>query len=148
MEDKIMTLVRLNNWMPELNHVMNNLFDRSPLFDNNCSSSSIPMVNIYETENDFQIEVAAPGYKKKDFSIEVNDGVLKLKAEKEDKGKEGFWVRKKSFGYSSFERSFTLPKNIVDDSKIEASYEDGILLIAIAKREEAKPKPARMIDVA
>lgn len=143
-----MTLVRLNNWIPEMSNIMNNLVDRSPLFDQPTINSTIPSVNIYETDDDFQIEVAAPGYKKKDFSIEVENNTLTLSAKKETKGQEELIVRKRQFNYESFERSFTLPKSSADDSKVKASYIDGILTISIAKKEAAKPKPARVIEVA
>lgn len=143
-----MTLVRFNNWMPEFSNIMNNHFDRSPLFDQKIINTTIPSVNVYESEDDFQIEVAAPGYKKKNFSIEVDNNILKISAEKEVKERDGFFTHKKQFSYASFERSFNLPDDLVDESKISASYEDGILQIQIAKKEEAKPKPARMIQVA
>ena len=143
-----MTLVRLNNWMPELSGIMNNYFDRSPLFNDSFNTSTQPSVNIYESDNDFQIEVAAPGFKKKDFNVEVNNDVLTISATKETKEPKDLLVRKRQFSYESFERTFNLPKQVVDDSTIKANYEDGILYITIGKKEEVKPKPARLIEIA
>lgn len=143
-----MTLVRLNNWMPELSNIMNNYFDRSPLIDNSFTNATQPPVNIYETDGDFQIELAAPGYSKTDFTLEVNNNILTVAAKKENASAEGLVTRKQQFNFESFERSFHLPKNAIDDANINASYVDGILKITLLKKEEVKPKPARMIEVA
>jgi HSP20 family protein len=108
---------------------------------------NIPAVNISETENEYVIEVAAPGMQKKDFRIEMDGDLLHLSYKKEEKAENkesNHW--RKEFSYESFERSFTLPK-IVDGDKIGATYNDGILKISVPKKEEAKKKPARTIDI-
>lgn len=113
-------------------------------------NATVPAVNIKETEKDFTIELAAPGKKKEDFNIEVNENVLtissEIKSEKEDKTDDGAYTRRE-FKYSSFKRAFTLPETINED-KINASYEDGVLKLALPKKEEALPKPKRLIEIA
>jgi HSP20 family protein len=111
--------------------------------------STLPSVNLKETEKEFDIELAVPGMKKEDFKVEMQHGILTVKAEKEEKksekDKEGNYLRKE-FSYEAFSRSFSMPENIVED-KISATYKDGILHILIGKKE---PKPVvlpKAIDV-
>ena len=115
---------------------------------NNSNELSIPAVNVKENENAFEVEVAAPGLQKNDFKIELENDVLTISSEKEidSESNEGGYTRKE-FGYSSFKRTFSLPENIVDGGKVEAKYINGILHIALPKKEEAKPKPVRAIEV-
>jgi HSP20 family protein len=112
-------------------------------------SSTMPSVNIMETNDDFIVEVAAPGMKKEDFKIELNNNVLTIvsetKSESEEKSDDNY--TRKEFSYSSFKRSFNLNNRIVDDGKIEATYIDGILKLTLPKKEEAKEKPARFIEI-
>jgi Molecular chaperone (small heat shock protein) len=148
MEDKTMTLARFSRQFPDL-------FDRfleSDLFNianRNFSNTNttLPSVNIKETQDGFEVEMAAPGLTKEDFKIEVNNYMLTISSEKRDEGevKEGDYTRRE-FSYQSFTRSFALPLT-VDSEKINAKYENGILLVEIPKREEAKPKPLRQISI-
>lgn len=144
-----MLLVRNSNQMPSL---FDRFFD-GDMFDwNNRNFSStnttLPSVNIKDNADAFTVEVAAPGFEKGDFKIELNRNVLTISSEKEVKNetKEGEVFTKREFSYQSFSRSFTLPQ-IADGDKIEANYSSGILTVSIPKREEAKPKPARTIDI-
>jgi HSP20 family protein len=107
-----------------------------------------PAVNVVEEKEDFRIEVAAPGLEKNDFKINLENNVLTISSEKENKKeeKDGKYMRKE-FSYTSFRRSFSLPET-VEGEKISASHKDGILYISIPKREEAKVKPARQIAIA
>ena len=111
---------------------------------------SIPAVNIKDAEDSYEIEMAAPGMKKKDFEVNLKNGVLTISSEKksesQEKDKEGNYTRRE-FNYRSFSRAFNLPER-VESEKITASYKDGVLHIAIPKKEEAKPKPAKMIEIA
>ena len=113
------------------------------------TNTTVPAVNILETNDSFLVEMAAPGMTKKDFQIELENEMLKIKSEKEVQHnlKEGDRYTRREFSYQSFERSFHLPKSIVDDSKIKAKYEDGMLRIMIPKREEAKALPPRTIAI-
>jgi HSP20 family protein len=99
-----------------------------------------PRVDIAETDKEFSIRAEIPEVKKEDVKVTVDNGVLSLrgerKQEKEEKGKKFHRIER---FYGSFTRSFTLPDN-VDESKIEASYKDGMLYLTIPKTEETKPK--------
>jgi len=123
------------------NDLMGNFFD-------GFSGNNLPAVNISEGKDDFRIEVAAPGLNKEDFKINLEHNVLTISSEKENKNeeKDGKYMRKE-FSYSSFRRSFTLPDTI-NAEKISANHNDGILCITIPKKEEAKVKPARQIEIA
>jgi HSP20 family protein len=149
MEDTTMLLVRNSNQTPSL---FDRFFD-GEMFDwsnRNFSNTNttLPSVNIKDNTDAFTVEVAAPGLEKGDFKIELNRNLLTISSEKEVKNetKEGEVFTKREFSYQSFTRSFTLPQ-IADGDKIEAVYENGILSVSIPKREEAKPKPARMIEI-
>ena len=150
MEDLAMTIVkRFNNQMPDIANIFDDFFG-GEFFPNQALQSrrTVPAVNVKETADEYYIEVAAPGMQKDDFKIEVNNNVLTISCEKEDKREEnekGFTRRE--FSYSAFRRSFAIPRNEVDESKINASYKDGILQINLHKREEIKPKPSRMIEI-
>ncbi|HRR62231.1 MAG TPA: Hsp20/alpha crystallin family protein [Paludibacteraceae bacterium] len=109
---------------------------------------TLPAVNIKQGPDAFTVEVAAPGYKKDDFKIKMEDDVLTIASEKEPKEelKEGERYTKREFNYGAFTRSFVLP-DIVEGDHISASYEDGLLRITLPIKEEAKQKPARMIEI-
>lgn len=132
------TLVKRNQDL--FGGLIDSLFNDSPLFSSEVSRHfSIPAVNIKNTEDKFEIDVAAPGLKKEDFNIEVEDNMMKLsvnKSEENQKSEEGF--SRKEFSYFNFQRSFTLPKNVVDTEKVEANYKDGILSIILPKQKEQK----------
>ena len=113
------------------------------------SNTSVPAVNIKETETEFKIELASPGLKKEDFKIEVDENVLSISSERkkelEEQSVNGKYTRKE-FSFSSFKRSFTLPET-VNEEDITANYEDGVLHLTLPKREEALPKPKRFIEI-
>ncbi|HKZ66389.1 MAG TPA: Hsp20/alpha crystallin family protein [Chitinophagaceae bacterium] len=94
-----------------------------------------PAVNIAENEKSYSVEVVAPGFKKEDFKLKVEDDILTIsaesKSEKEEDGKDKEYTRRE-YSYSSFTRSFRLPDNVKDDS-IAASYHDGILKLELPK---------------
>ncbi|SDR66229.1 Hsp20/alpha crystallin family protein [Gramella sp. MAR_2010_147] len=116
----------------------------------NSIGTSIPAVNIKETEDSFNVEVAAPGKAREDFNIELDNDVLTIsseeKKENESTDKEGRFTRKE-FSYSTFKRAFSLPDS-VDSAKISASYHNGVLEIALPKKEEAKVQAKRLIEIA
>ena len=110
-------------------------------------NTNVPAVNIKETDTSFGIELAAPGKKKEDFNIEIDHNVLTISSENktEKEETEGKYTRKE-FSYSSFRRAFTLPETVNTES-INATYENGVLYVALPKREEALPKPKRFIEI-
>ena len=119
----------------------------SDFFEDVQRGVSVPAVNISEGKNEFKIEVAAPGLTKDDFDVSVDDNMLTISSEKEqeDEKKEENFVRRE-FNYSKFQRSFTLPES-ADAENIKAKHNEGILYVHIPKREEAKQKPPKQIDI-
>ncbi|MDC6362729.1 MULTISPECIES: Hsp20/alpha crystallin family protein [Flavobacteriaceae] len=110
-------------------------------------NTTVPAVNIKDNEKEFELELAVPGVKKEDFTVEVDHDVLTVSSEikSESKDTKENYTRKE-FSYSSFKRAFTLPET-VDGSKIDAKYEDGVLKLTLPKKEEALPKPKRLISI-
>lgn len=108
-----------------------------------------PLANVIETNSEFQIELAAPGLTRKDFKVEVDNGMLSISAEKEEKKeeKENGRIERKEYSYESFCRTFTLPENSKSD-KIDAKYDNGILKVMIPKKEITLSKPKKEIAVA
>jgi HSP20 family protein len=108
---------------------------------------NMPSVNIVEGKNDFRIEVAAPGLQKDDFKINLDNNVLTISSEKEEKQEEkDERYMRREFSYTSFRRSFSLPQTVEAD-KISANHSNGMLSISIPKKEEAKVKPAKQIEI-
>jgi HSP20 family protein len=148
-----MTLAKVTNQFPVFPGIFDKFFD-TDLFDMNRrnfsgTNTTLPSVNIKENTDGFEVEMAVPGLKKEDFNIELNNDLLTITSEKkvENETKEGEEFIRREFSYQEFKRSFTLP-NIVDDEKIQAKYEDGVLKVYVPKREEVKPKPAKKIAIA
>jgi HSP20 family protein len=138
-----MTMLKLNHRTPFL---FNNLFNDTD-YVQKTNYNSLPSVNVVEKTDGFELEVAAPGLKKEDFKINLQNYKLTISAEKETVNEEanGNYTRKE-FSFNQFQRTFTLPQT-VDAEKIEATYQDGILKISIAKKEEAKIKEPKQIAV-
>ncbi|MCB0517702.1 MAG: Hsp20/alpha crystallin family protein [Lewinellaceae bacterium] len=149
-----MTLTKWNSsLLPTLPRLFDDFFTRDLMDWNNghfsSTNTTLPSVNIKETHDSFLVEMAAPGMTKKDFRIELDNEILKISSEKQSEHNlaEGERYTRREFSYQSFERSFHLPKSVVDVGKIKAKYEDGLLRIAIPKREEAKAQPPRQIAI-
>lgn len=107
----------------------------------------LPEANVVENESDYQIELAAPGFDRKDFNVKMENGVLNISAEKDQESNEkGKNFRRREFTSSSFTRSFYLPDNLTGD-KVEAKYDQGILRVTLPKREMQKKEPAKQIKV-
>ncbi|MRG45324.1 Hsp20 family protein [Chitinophaga sp. SYP-B3965] len=99
---------------------------------------TLPAVNISEDKDSYILSMASPGMKKEDFKIDLEGNVLTISTEMEEKNekKEEKFCRKE-YNYSSFSRSFNLP-DTVNKSKIEATYEEGVLKLIMQKKEDAK----------
>lgn len=108
---------------------------------------NVPSANITESEKDYLIELAAPGLTKKDFKVEMDNGMLTISAEKkEEKKEEENGYSRREYSFNSFSRSFTLPENCKSD-KIDAKYEDGILKLTLPKKEITPMKSKKEIAV-
>lgn len=134
---------------PFFNGFFDELFDRSigDFIGSDVSMPHRPAANILETEDNFKIELLAPGFEKSDFKIAVDGDYLTISAEKKSETsetKEKFTRRE--FHFANFKRTFTLPKTVKHD-EVSANFENGVLNLSIPKREEAK-KITRNIEVA
>lgn len=147
-----MSLIKTTNQANRLPSVFDDMFNTDWLggtTNYKRIGTMIPAVNIFEDDDAFSVEVAAPGKIREDFNIELDNEILTISAEekKEEKSpeKNGRFTRKE-FSYSNFKRAFTLPET-VEYEKISASYENGVLKIFLPKKEEAKVQPKRMIEI-
>jgi HSP20 family protein len=146
-----MTLVKRDvGYVPALANLFDDFFTRD-LFNwpsNSSTGTTIPKVNIYETDSEFHVEIAAPGMTRDDFKVELDYNMLTIASQKSyenvEDDKKNF--QRREFSYQSFERSFNLPDSAEAD-KINAKYNDGILSLVIPKKEEAKRKPVKTIKI-
>jgi len=140
-----MTLIKWHNRNP-LADIVNNFFDND-MADFFGKRACDPAANILENPDSFQLEIAAPGMKKDDFKINLENNILTISVEMEDAQKEeGKNYTRKEFYYGSFSRSFTLPKTI-EMEKIKADYDDGILKISLPKKEESRVEMKKEIKI-
>lgn len=132
-----------NNWLPSL---IDEMFNNDYAGGTTVRASQ-PAVNIAEGEDKFSLEMVIPGFRKEDVSIEVDKDVLTIYSEVQEENEEKTeQFTRKEFTKHSFKRSFNLPETVNQD-KIDANYQDGILSITLPKKEEALPQPKRMISL-
>jgi HSP20 family protein len=113
------------------------------------TNTTIPAVNILENNDGYIVEMAVPGMSKKDFNIQLEDNLLTIASEHKDgtpMNEDDRWLHRE-FSYQSFHRSFRLNHKVVDDMKIKATYENGLLRLSIPKKEEAKINPPKRISI-
>ena len=123
------------------------LLDLNGSFPDLNFQNVLPEANIVENKKEYQIELAVPGLDKKDFNIEMKNGMLTISAEKEEETKsEDKNYLSREFSYSSLYRSFVLPDNLLAD-KIDAKYENGVLKLKLPKSEVSVSEPVKHIKV-
>jgi HSP20 family protein len=149
-----MSLVKGNSHMfPDMPGLFNDFLSRDfwnwGLGNNSTTNTTIPAVNVREDNDNFYVEVAAPGMKKEDFNVALDGTTLTIQSEKKEEReeKDGERYNRREFSYQSFQRVFELPAHVVDAEHIEAKYEHGLLHLTIPKKEEAKQRPPRMIQI-
>lgn len=153
------TLAKTNNRSSSRSNTGLSSFIPRPLLDDFFSrdlfdwagwstETTIPSVNIVESDEDFRVEMAAPGMKKSDFQVRLDNDNLVIECERqeEEEVNENDRFTRKEFSYNAFNRSFHLP-NTVESDKINAEYKDGLLKLIIPKKEEAKRKPIKTIKI-
>ncbi len=140
-----MSIVKRNNlFFPSL---VNDVFGPDWFGGVDKLHTNLPVVNIKENKEGFELQLSVPGAKKEDFKIEVDNDVLTISSEaKSQSTEEKEKFTRREFSYQAFKRAFTLPET-VDSGKIDASYESGILKVVLPKKEEALPKPKRLIEI-
>ena len=141
----MMPMMRSNSWIPA---VFNDLFDTEFMPKANCTA---PAINVKESDKAYVVEVAAPGMKKEDFNVHINDeGNLIIKMEQKDEKKEedktARYLRRE-FNYSKYEQTLILPDDVKKDA-ISAKVEHGVLTVELPKIDEEKVKVSRQIDIA
>ncbi|AWX43425.1 Small heat shock protein C2 [Flagellimonas maritima] len=140
-----MSIVKRNNlFLPSL---VNDVFGPDWFGGMENQKNFVPSVNIKDKSKGFELELAVPGFNKEDFQIEVDNDVLTISSEvksENEETKENY--TRKEFFHASFKRAFSLPET-VDGTKIDASYENGILRLTLPKKEEALPRPKRLISI-
>lgn len=149
-----MSLIKRNgNVVPSIPALFDDFFSRELFNWGNsnfsATSTTVPAINIQERSDQFEVEVAAPGMEKKDFNITLDGNVLTISSVKQhtDEKKTDNYTRKE-FSYQSFQRSLELPRDVVEGEKIKANYENGLLRLTIPKKEEAKRKAPKLIEIA
>lgn len=145
MEETIMLpIMNRSQWLPE---VFNDFFNTDFMPK---ASATAPAINVIESDKDYTVELAAPGMKKEDFKVNINDDgnlVIKMEQKKEqnEEDKSRHYLRRE-FSYSKFEQTLLLPDDVEKD-QIAARVEHGVLTIDLPKIVAAQKKPARQIDI-
>ena len=149
-----MTILKRNgNQQSQVPHLFDDFFNRDifnwGLSNYSDTNTTIPAVNIKETADNYEVQVAAPGMTKSDFNVELEGNTLTISSEKQSENEQNqdFRYTTKEFSYQSFSRTFTLQKEVVDTEKIRATYENGLLNLTIPKKEEARKKGPRRIEI-
>jgi HSP20 family protein len=149
-----MTMVKrnsnlLNNFTTHFDDFLNRDIFNWGLNNFSDTNTTIPAVNIKETPDNYEVEVAAPGMAKSDFRVQLEGNTLTISSEKTTQSEEKEVVRytSREFSYQSFSRTFNLQKDVVDTERIQAKYTDGVLHLLIPKKEHAKQKQPRLIEI-
>jgi HSP20 family protein len=132
--------------IPVLSRMLENFLTDAPSIFRTGFAQTSPAVNIQEKNDAYLVEVAAPGLKKEDFNVNLDNDILTISSEKEIQEEQNDRFTRKEFIYSSFERSFSLPQT-TEAEKIEAKYENGILKIKIPKKEMPIKKSPKQIKI-
>ncbi len=145
-----MSLIKFNDRFPWNNSVFTNFLNADDFFNDDffAKDSLMPAMNVKENDDNFEIELAAPGFSKDDFNVTIDTNGLHISAEnskKEEEREEGYL--RKEFSYNSFKRSLKLPESINKEKEVKATYKNGILMLNLLKKEIAKVLPEKVIEV-
>ncbi|MEW7290023.1 Hsp20/alpha crystallin family protein [Aquimarina sp. 2304DJ70-9] len=147
-----MSIIKFNkNRFPWINDRVPSWLDTDDFFADDffIRDKNLPAMNVKENKDDFDIELAVPGFSKKDIEVTIEDDILHIcaKSSKEEVEEEENYMRRE-FNYSSFDRKLQLPSSVDQNEKVKATYKDGILTLNLLKREDSKEPPKRVIDIA
>ena len=141
----MMPTMRSNNWIPA---VFNDLFYNDVMPKTNCTA---PAINVKENDKEYVVELAAPGMKKEDFIVHINDeGKLVVKMESKQENKEvdkNTRYLRREFSYSKYEQTLILPDDVKKED-ISAKVDNGVLTVELPKMVEEKVKLSRQIEIA
>lgn len=149
-----MSLIKFNNrnrLFPWNNRQLKDFFGSDDFFFSDDffeDDSLLPAMNVKELEDEFEVEFAAPGFKKSDFEVTLDDQTLYVSAKKEieEKEEEDDFMRRE-FRYNAFRRTLRLPETVDDLADVKAKYKDGILKLNLLKKEPKKETPKKVIEV-
>ncbi len=144
-----MSLVNFRRRLPWSNMLTTDFSDTRDFLDDEMWLNKMdePALNILEKEDVFEIELAAPGFDKKDFEVTIANSCLNVAAKKSEtkEESEGNYTRKE-FSYNSFTKSLQLPESVIDED-VKAKYENGVLTFSIAKNEEYKKLQPKEVKI-
>lgn len=141
-ETRRLIMYNRNEWLPE---VFKDFFENSNMVH---TQATAPAINVLESENAYTVQVAAPGMRKEDFEVNLNeddDLVIKMKAHHNEKEENAHYLRRE-FNYSRYEQTLILPDD-VDRQKIGARVENGILTVSLPKVSHEEVNVARNIQI-
>lgn len=140
---------RITKNLKIMNLITHNL--RPILFDDfindffgNINQNNTPLYNIFENDKEYKIEFSVPGFDKKQFSVEIENDILRVSNTSEDEVSDKYY--KRQFNYSNFSKTFNLPE-IVNIDKISSEYKNGILRVILPKVKEIKNDKIKSIDI-
>ena len=140
-----MPVMRTNSWIPS---VFADLFDTEYMPKANCTA---PAINVKESDKAYTVELAAPGMRKEDFNVHINNEgnlIIKMEQKQEHKDEEkNMRYLRREFSYSKFEQTLILPDDVKKE-EIKARVENGVLTVELPKIVEEKVKLSRQIDIA
>lgn len=148
-----MSLIKFNNrTFPWFRSELSPWLDTDSFLDDDflTNGKKIPAMNVKEKKNDFEIELAVPGFQKKDIEVVLENDQLVVSAEKTKKQieeDESGYMRKE-FSYNDFERRMTLPESVDQKKVVKANYENGVLKLKLQKKATAKVPPKKVIEIA
>jgi HSP20 family protein len=145
-----MTLIKQRGSFPSMRSLLEDFWNNDTLLEDRFWNTrvNLPAVNIIEKDDKFLIEMAAPGLRKEDFKINIENGILQIDSESQrevDEEKDNY--TRKEFNYSSFSRSFTLPENASEEN-IAANYENGVLKLKLQKLKSGTSHKKKQILIA
>ena len=147
-----MSLLKFNrNRFPWANDRFSSWLDTNNFFSDDffVKDRNLPAMNVKENKDNFEIELAVPGFSKKDIEVSIENDMLHIYAEKSNKEiEEEENYTRKEFSYNTLDRRLQLPSSIGIDAKVNAAYKDGILTLHLTKKEDAKKLSKKIIDIA
>ena len=145
-----MTLIKQRGSFPSMRSLLEDFWNNDTLVEDRFWNTrvNLPAVNIIEKDDKFLIELAAPGLRKEDFKINIENGILQIDSESQrevEEEKDNY--TRKEFNYNSFSRSFTIPENASEEN-IAASYENGVLKLKLQKLKSETSHKKKQILIA
>lgn len=146
-----MSLIKFRRRLPLIDRGLPTWFDSSDIFDEDFfeNGKQLPPMNVKETENAFDIELAIPGFSKDEIEVSLENDILRVSARKEketiEEDVEGY--TRKEFSYNSFERKIKVPNMVNQDKEVKATYNNGVLNLQLIKEEVAIEQPKKKIEI-